>query len=148
MRKFNWQIWCGFLLALIALFSYPTIFVRWPQTRDFPWANILIAAVAAILVIAGLRRAFARDRSRLVKVGSSVLALLSIALIGFFFVLFFVIGRQIPAAHGSPKVAQKAPDFTLPDINNNPVTLASLLASPVNGHAPRGVLLVFYRGYW
>ncbi len=47
----------------------------------------------------------------------------------------------------------KAPDFTLPDKDGNPVTLSKLLASPAGFGSdtpqnPRGVLLIFYRGYW
>jgi hypothetical protein len=28
------------------------------------------------------------------------------------------------------------------------VSLGQLLSNPINGKAPRGLLLVFYRGYW
>jgi len=51
--------------------------------------------------------------------------------------------RRLPPSHGAPHVGQKAPDFTLLDSNGKSVTLTALLAS-----SPRGVLLVFYRGYW
>ncbi len=30
----------------------------------------------------------------------------------------------------------------------DPVSLNELMTSPINGKAPRGVLLIFYRGYW
>ncbi|MEA2344903.1 MAG: hypothetical protein QOF63_3072, partial [Thermoanaerobaculia bacterium] len=41
-------------------------------------------------------------------------------------------------------VGAKAPDFVLLDINRKPVALAQLLAASSN----KGVILVFYRGYW
>ena len=37
-----------------------------------------------------------------------------------------------------------APDFVLLDISRKPVALAQLLAAPSN----KGVVLIFYRGYW
>jgi len=40
------------------------------------------------------------------------------------------------------------PPFSLPDATGKQVSLTELLTAPVNGSAPKGVLLVFYRGYW
>jgi hypothetical protein len=34
------------------------------------------------------------------------------------------------------------------DTTGKSVALSELLTSPINGQAPKGVLLVFYRGYW
>ncbi len=150
MRRFNWSAWAGFLLSVIALVSYPFIFSRWPITRDFPWANLLLFAIAAILLVIGFRRAFAPGPShpRRSKIAASLLATLSALVLALFVFSTFIMARWLPAAHGAPQVGQKAPDFSLADTNNKPVTLASLLAAPINGHAPKGVLLIFYRGYW
>jgi peroxiredoxin len=52
------------------------------------------------------------------------------------------------ASTGAPQVGQQAPAFTLIDSNNKPVTLAQLLSERINNRPPRGVLLIFYRGYW
>ena len=57
-RKLNWSIWAGFLLSLVALGSYPLFFAQFPTTRGFPWANFLFFGIAAVLLAAGLRRAF------------------------------------------------------------------------------------------
>jgi peroxiredoxin len=38
--------------------------------------------------------------------------------------------RQLPESGAAPQVGEKAPDFTLTDSNNKPVTLAQLLAEP------------------
>ena len=153
-HRLNWQIWSGFLLSLAALFSYPLLFVDWPITRDFPWANLLLFAVAAILLFVGVRRGFAPDRRRLSKIVSSVLATLSVLVLGMFIFVAFVASRWLPASTGAPQVGQKAPEFTLVDTNNKPVSLSELLslqitpASAGGPRAPKGVLLIFYRGYW
>lgn len=67
------------------------------------------------------------------------------------FVVVSPILAQLPPSKGAPKVGQKAPDFTLPDLSGKPVRLLELLETPVDpGSKKRGasVLLVFYRGYW
>jgi hypothetical protein len=150
IRRLNWPLWAGFLLSLIAFLSYFFVFVWFPLTRDFPWANLLLFALAAGLLVVGLRRAFAPDRPkpRRSRIGGAILATLSIAIFGFFILTIFINGRRLPASQSAPEVSQKAPDFTLSDTDGKPASLAELLASPINGKAPKGVLLVFYRGYW
>ena len=147
-RRFNWPIWVGFLLSLFALLSYPFIFVNWPVTRDFPWANLLLFGIAAVLLFVGIRRAFSPDRRRISKIGASVLATFGVLVLVFFIFSFFIASRWLPAAHGAPRVGQKAPDFTLTDTNNKQVSLSNLLSEPINGKAAKGVLMIFYRGYW
>jgi hypothetical protein len=66
----------------------------------------------------------------------------------FFIFVVFVFGRQLPASAHAPQVGQKAPEFTLADSNGKSVRLAELISAPLNGKAPTGVLIVFYRGYW
>src|SRR6266850_8231254 len=166
VRRFNWPIYTGFLLSLIAFLSYFFVFVWFPITRDFPWANLLLFGIAATLLVVGVRRAFARERShpKRSKIVGSILATLSVVVFGFFVFATFIIARQLPASHGAPQMGQKAPDFTLSDINDKPVSLSQLLSAPLNGETgsagalarnaqeatipPKGVLLIFYRGYW
>jgi hypothetical protein len=150
MRRFNWLAWAGFLLSVIAFASYPFVFVRWPITRDFPWANLLLFASAVILLLIGLRRAFAPGHShpKRKRIVASLLATLAALILGLFVFSTFIMARWLPASHGAPQLGQKAPDFTLADTNNKPVTLASLLSAPLNGRIPKGALLIFYRGYW
>ena len=62
--------------------------------------------------------------------------------------VIYVAGSWLPASSAAPQVGQKAPDFTLNDVNDKPVTLAQLLTEPVNNTPPKAVLLIFYRGYW
>src|SRR6266851_1229278 len=149
-HKFNWPIWAGFLLSSIAFLSYFLVFVWFPVTRDFPWANLLLFGIAAALLLVGVRRAFAPDRSRpkLSKIVGSVLPTLSIAIFGFFIFTTFIIARHLPASHNAPRSGQKAALFTLSDSNGKAVSLSELLTSTIGGKTPKGVLLIFYRGYW
>ena len=148
MKKFNWQIWAGFLLTLFAFFSYPFIFIEWPITRDFPWLNLLLFALALGLLFIGVRRAFGPGRRLISKIGAPILATLSVLILALFIFVAFIESRRLPASQAAPAVGQKAPDFTLVDTNNKAVTLAELLSQPINNKPPKGVLLIFYRGYW
>ena len=150
--RLNWPIWVGFLLSFLALLTYPFVFVRWPITRDFPWATFLIFGVAAVLLFIGLRRAFSPERRLRSKIVSSIVAIFSALILGLFVFSFFIASRWLPAAHGAPQIGQKAPDFSLVDTSGKTATLSELLTTPINSKSgsanPKGVLLIFYRGYW
>ena len=134
-RPFNWRLWGGLALAVLAIVSYFAFFSRFPVTRDVPWVPFLLFVVAAVLLVSGWRRATG-------KILPSIVAVLGFLLMGFFTYLVTIDSRDVPASAGAPAVGQKAPEFTLADTNNRPVSLASALAGS------KGVLLVFYRGYW
>ena len=138
------------MLTLAAFMSYFTVFVWFPVTRDFPWANLLLFLIAVGLLFAGIQRGFASDRPHptFSKVVTSIVAALSALVLAFFIFTIFIAARWLPASTGAPQEGQKVPDFTLTDTTGKPVSLNELLSSPVNGSAPKGVLLVFYRGYW
>jgi hypothetical protein len=157
IRSINWQIWIAFLLSVIAFMSYPTFFVKFPVTRDFPWANLLLFVIALALAVIGVRRAWSRrkltrDGDEKPAIGSrilaSVLGVLTVVVLSLFILTVFIAARWLPASTGAPKVGQIAPEFRLVDTSNKPVALAELLSSPWNGSNPKGVLLIFYRGYW
>jgi len=148
MKKLNWPIWLGLLLSFFAFFSYPLIFVNWASTRDLPWANFILFAIADVLIVIGVRRAFAPGRRVISKIVAAIVAMLSgLVLVGFVFVAF-IASRQLPASANAPQVGQKAPEFALPDSNDKTVSLAEVLSQPISGKTPKGVLLIFYRGYW
>jgi hypothetical protein len=110
----------------------------------------VLFVIAGVLLVIGLRRAFASDcphrtRSRIV---SSIFSLLSLAVFALFVFIIFVGGRWLPASKGAPQVGQRVPEFSLPDTSGKQVSLNDLLTTPIDGKAPKGVLLVFYRGYW
>ena len=101
-----------------------------------------------VLLILGLRRAFKPDKRIVSKVFSSLAAAFGVLLLAGLLFMIFVMGSWLPRSVGAPQVGQKAPDFTLTDSNNKPVTLAQLLTEPINNQPPKAVLLIFYRGYW
>ena len=148
MKNFNWQLWAGFVLTLFSFLSYPFLFIDYPILRDFPWLNLILFALALVLLILGVRRAFRPDRKSISKISAVAVASLGVLIIAFFVFIAFIEARRLPASAGAPQVGQKAPDFSVTDINSKPVALADLLTHPVNNNPPKGVLLIFYRGYW
>ena len=141
-QKWNCPLSLGFLFVLAGFLSYTVLFVRFPITRDFPWANLLLFCSGAILLGLGLVRAFGKPRAYRGKIFGPIFAVLSALMIGFFCYIFFYELRQVPASMGAPRVGQRAPEFTLPDQNNKPVALADLLSDS------KAVVLIFYRGFW
>jgi len=151
-------LWAGFALALVGAASYQYFFIRFAVTRDFPWANLILFALSAYLLITGLWRAFQQPEGYRGKVSGPILTSLSVLVIGFFLFVIFYLARQVPESRGAPAVGQVAPDFTLADENGQPVTLSALLRSQFSANdwpavgEPRGntagAVLIFYRGYW
>lgn len=139
-RKWNWPIWVGFSIAVGGLFSYE-FFARFPITRDFPWAILLLFGIGAALLLVGLFRAFGRPQLYRGKIFGSIFAVIALFLLAFFSYEIFYVLRQVPLSAQAPEIGQKAPEFTLPDQNGKQVSLTSLLS-------PNGVILIFYRGYW
>lgn len=131
----NKRLWGGLLLSVVAAFSYFFFFYRFPITRDVPWVNFILFVAAIALLISGFRRA---RRKVWAGIGVAVGILLFIG-----FVFGMTIGSRVPLSPSAPRVGQKAPDFALLDSTGHQISLAQLVAS-----SPRGVLLVFYRGYW
>lgn len=148
MKNFNWQLWAGFVLTLFSFLSYPFLFIDYPVLRDFPWLNLILFAFALVLLILGLRRAFRPGRKSLSKISAVAVTTLGVLIMAFFIFIAFIEARRLPASARAPQVGQKAPEFSVTDISNKPVTLAALLTQPINNRPPKGVLLIFYRGYW
>ena len=150
VRRFNWPLWVGLLVTLIGGFSYIAVFIWFPITRDFPWVNLLLFLVALVFLWQGVRRGFARDRAhpKRSKIMTTLVTTFSVAIIALFLFSYFVFARWLPPSTGAPHVGQKVPEFTLPDSTGKQVSLNELLTTPIDGKAPKGVLLIFYRGYW
>jgi hypothetical protein len=140
-RKWNWPIWIGFVVVVGGLFSYE-FFARFPITRDFPWANLLLFGIGAALLISGLFRAFGRPQRYRGKVFGSIFSAIAFLFFAFFCYQIFYVLRQVPASSGAPRVGQKAPDLVLLDQIGKPVGLGDLLSGS------RAVVLIFYRGFW
>lgn len=132
--RFNWPSWAGLLLCVFAFISYFALFTRWPVTRDFPWASILLFAIALFLLVWGWRRA---PR----KIVASIVMVLGLLIAGMF--TYLMMGTKgLPVSANAPRVGQKAPQFSMADTQGRTTSLSQLLAGS------NGVLLVFYRGYW
>ena len=112
------------------------------MTRDVPWANYLLFLLGGVLLAAGIRRAFRDPEHYRGKVSGPILAALSAFLFAFFVLGVTYFGKQIPSAEAAVRVNQQAPPFTLVDTTGKQVSSADLLK------AHRGLVLVFYRGYW
>jgi hypothetical protein len=152
-RNWNWRIWAGFLLAVAALLSYGVIFIRFPITRDVPWLNWLLFAGAGWLLWTGARRARQEPTVYHGKIAGPILIVLGLTMAAFFIVGTTYFTKHLPASKEAPKVGARAPEFALADTNGKMVTLAALLSEPMPeregaGAKPRGVALIFYRGYW
>src|SRR5437870_3285722 len=136
MKSRNWPLWTGLVVTLVAFFSYLFVFTRFPITRDIPWANYILFALAMTLLAIGIRRA----RKKIV---AGIVMAVGVAIFVFFVAVVTIASKNLPPSLHAPRVGQKAPDFALLDTNHHTVTLDQLIAS-----TPRGVLLIFYRGYW
>jgi hypothetical protein len=141
-RRWNWPLWTGLALVLVALLSYFLLFARFPVTRDVPWVNFILFAGAIALLVAGVRRAFSAGSSIGRKIVGAFVTIFSASVVALF--LFYLhFSKTLPASHDAIAVGQKAPEFTLLDANRKPLSLEQLLSN-----SPRGVILIFYRGYW
>jgi hypothetical protein len=152
-KKWNWRIWVGFLIALAALPVYVGVLVWQPVTRNVPWVTWLMFVLAGWLLWTGVRRAYANPQEYRGKILGTVLGVLALAIAGLFGFVTLYLSRQMPASAGAPQIGAKAPEFTLPDASGKMVSLSALLTEPLPGAAaaaakPRGVVLIFYRGYW
>lgn len=148
-RRWNWQLWAGFGCALAALVLYFAFFLA---TRSVFWPCLTLSMAGALLLISGLQHAFRDPQSYRGKVAGPILAGLSVLIFAGFGFVSYQVFKEFPAARKAPRVGQAAPEFTLTASTGKNVSLAQLLASPVgtfaSSHAPKGVLVVFYRGYW
>jgi hypothetical protein len=148
MRR-NLPLWIGAVLIVLAVLSFVFFAVDMPGKQSLPWVNLLLSAAAVVLFAAGLRRASSQRERYKGKIAGWVFTVFS-SLVLLFGILFFHESRNLPDANAAPQVGQKAPDFELKDTNEQAVSLAGLLAGPLDqaGKPPKAVLLVFYRGYW
>jgi len=137
-KRSGWALWAGPLLALLGVWSYFAIFAFWPVTRDFPWVNLLILALALGLSILGARRGWSHTLARrilgLVSVGVS-------GLLAAFLVLYcFKLSYELPTEDPALAIGQPIPTLTLLDQRGDAFELAPAAAERL--------VLVFLRGHW
>ena len=141
-RRWNIPIWAGFAIVLLSVISYIPVFTPFPITRDVPWVNYLLFLAGGAFLAIGLKRAYREPDRYHGKISGPILSVLSLLIAGFFVVGVLFLTKQLPAASGAPQAGRPAPQFTLANIYGKQTALADLL----KGH--RGVILIFYRGYW
>lgn len=149
-KLWNWRLWAGFGLSMGALAGY-VVWVN--ETRAVLWPALLLFAVAAVLLASGLKRRSREPELYRGKIAGYVLTALSVVVLGLFGFVVYEVSRAFPDASNAPQIGQRAPDFSLVDSNGNQLTLAQLLSTPITNsgsaaQATKGVLVVFYRGYW
>ena len=149
-KRWNWQPWAGFGLSIGALAGY----VLWVnETRAVFWPALLLFAVVVVLLFSGLKRRSREPELYRGKIAGYVLTSLSVLILGLFGFLAYEVSKVFPEAKNSPQIGQRAPEFSLVDSNGENFTLAQLLSTPMTNsgsaaRATKGVLVVFYRGYW
>jgi hypothetical protein len=107
-RSWNWSVWFGFLFMLAGFLSYSAFFARFPVTRDFPRANLILFATGGILLAVGLVPAFGKPKGYCGKIFGSILTVLSVLMFGLFSYVIFYELRQVPASTAAPHVGQKS----------------------------------------
>jgi AhpC/TSA family len=128
-----WLAVLSVLLAAGAIAAY-VLLIRVPLVRNHPEAYVAAFAVALAVAVLGVTRGRGRRWPAWIAVGVTGALLLAGGWFNFVF-------ARVPGAAAAVRVGAPAPDFTLPDAEGRPVTLAEF-----RGKKP--VVLVFYRGYW
>jgi len=148
-KKWNWRLWAGFAIAILALVLYLAVVFR---MREILGMSLILCVISVALLASGLRRAYGQRETYRGQVAGPIAAILTMLVLGVFGIASYEISKHFAAARNAPSVGQQAPQFTLVDTAGKTVSLASALSSPVAGpgtaHAPKAVLLIFYRGYW
>ena len=152
-RRWNWRLWVGFVVSLVALLAYPAYITQVSLIRTIFWPSVLLFLVAAMLLASGWRRASREPQSYRGRISAPVLTTLSVLIFALFSFFNYYAFKNFPAASNAPKVGQRAPEFILVDANGKSFSLAQLLSSPMADSSggpqrAKGVLVFFYRGYW
>lgn len=149
-KRWNWRLWAGFALSVAALVGYG-FWVN--ETRAAFWPALLLFVLAGALLFTGMKRRRREPDLYRGKIAGPVLTALSVLVLGLFGFVAYQVSRVFPEARNAPQIGQRAPEFSLLDANGTNQTLSQLLSIPFPGsggavRAAKGVLVVFYRGYW
>lgn len=149
-KLWNWRLWVGFVLSILALLIIVTFFIR---MRSVLWFSLAFFIASGILLASGLHRAYGQREAYRGQVAGPILTVFSALILAVFAFVTYVVPKHFAEARNAPRVGQPAPQFTLVDTAKKTVSLADVLASPITSgdraaRAPKAVLLVFYRGYW
>ncbi len=138
--KRNHLIWIGPLVAFAAVVSYFEVFARFATLRDFPWVNLPLVVLGAVLSALGVKRALAGSPALRAKVLAAAGLAFSVLLVAAFVAYVFWITYFLPPPTEVALGLAEAPDFTLTSSTGETVRLSDF--------AGRRVALVFYRGFW
>ena len=127
------MVFLGPVLAFVGVASYFAFFLDFAITRDVPWVNLILLALALAASIAGL----VRSRRRVLAAGGLALTL---ALGGFFLFFCYVSSYDLPSAELALDVGAPVPAIVLRDDRGQDVDLEALSRDKA--------VLVFYRGHW
>jgi len=149
-KLWNWRLWAGFGLSIGALAGY-VVLVN--ETRAVLWPALLLFVVAAVLLFSGWKRRSREPELYRGKISAYVLTTLSVLILGLFGFVVYQVSKVFPDAKNAPQIGQRAPEFSLVDADGKNFSLAQLLSTPITNsgsaaRATKGVLVVFYRGYW
>ena len=149
-KLWNWRLWAGFGLSIGALAGY-VVLVN--ETRAVLWPALLLFVVAAVLLFSGWKRRSREPELYRGKISAYVLTTLSVLILGLFGFVVYQVSKVFPDAKNAPQIGQPAPEFSLVDADGKNFSLAQLLSTPITNsgsaaRATKGVLVVFYRGYW
>jgi hypothetical protein len=149
-KLWNWRLWAGFGLSMAGLAGYVFLVT---ESRAVFWPALLLFVAAAVLLFSGLKRRSRQPQLYPGKIAGYVLTTASVLIFGLFGLVGYQVSKVFPDAKNAPQIGQPAPDFSLVDANGKNFTLAQLLSTPITNsdspaRATKGVLVVFYRGYW
>lgn len=133
-------VWAGLAMTVTGALSYFLYFFQFPALRDTPLLNLPVVWLGLAAATVGWVGVFGRGGSVLGKASASVAFLMTLAVAGMFSFYIFFMSYQLPDAATAPVVGATAPEFSLADQDNNPVSLSD--------YRSRKVVLVFYRGFW
>jgi len=146
-RKRTLAPWVGLFLTVLGALSNGLPFIGFPAA-SVPWISLLLSLTGFVIVLLGLWRAFGQSTVYAGKLSASIAAAFSLLFLAGA-IDFFWSARHIPAeSAAAPQVGQRVPDFTLPDSTGHSVSLTQLFSGSAGKEPPKGLLLIFYRGYW
>ena len=136
-RRFNWQLWSGFALSIVAFASYFAFFIRFPSHARLPVAG---ADSLRDRDRAAGHRTAPRERRRPL---AWIVTVLGIGIAAFFCFAVFIGAGNSPLgkrARGRREGAGLHPARHQPQ--------AGRARAASRGAGNKGVILIFYRGYW
>src|SRR4030095_13840009 len=83
-RRFPRSLWFGLLLVLAAPVLFMLFFIRFPVTRDVPWATLLMFGLGIGLLAHAVIKAYREDAAYRGKVVAAIALVFGLVVGGFF----------------------------------------------------------------